>query len=75
MSENCFVRQEASSEIIANVASFCSECYSSISQNETIFYDMQNYRYLCRECKDTLEEQLDENCELIESGNHSLFST
>ncbi len=70
---NCFVKQEATEEIILNVASFCAQCYSEIIKNETIFYDMQNCCYLCESCQEVLAENLDINCEPIDSKGHSLF--
>jgi hypothetical protein len=73
MSGNCFVRQLATSELISNVASFCSECYAEISENETVYYDMQNCRYLCTFCQEKHQEHLDENCEPI-IINSSLFN-
>lgn len=73
MSENCFLRQEATFEIITNVASFCSECYTPIQLKEFIFYDMHNYRYLCEKCQALIDESLDENCEPLDLHNHSLL--
>lgn len=73
MMGNCFVRQEATLEIISNVASFCAECYNEIIKNETIFYDMRNCCYLCEACQKVLEENLDINCEPINLGENSLF--
>jgi hypothetical protein len=72
MSGNCFVKQLATSELISNVASFCSECYSKISKDETVYYDMQNCRYLCNLCQEKYQASLDENCEPLTS-NSSLF--
>lgn len=74
MSENCFLRERASAEIIANVTSVCSVCYRSIVEDEMIFYDMQSYRYLCEVCKNELQERLDENCERLDGDDSSLFS-
>ena len=73
MSENCFVRETASPELIANVVSFCSECYDPIERTDTVFYDMKNYRYLCSRCKEELQERLNENCEIVEQDSSSLF--
>jgi len=73
MIADCFVRQQASIEIIANVTSFCSECYSDIVKDETIFYDMKNCRYICASCQEKLQETLDMNCEPITSGENVLF--
>ncbi len=74
MSKHHFVREEASSELIAHVVSFCSECYNELETNEVIFYDMKNYRYLCATCKELFQEQLN-NGELVKSENYSLFSS
>jgi len=74
MSSNCFVRQEATLEIIENVTNFCSECYDEILEASTIFYDMQNFRYLCASCQNRINESLDKNCELINSDSTSLFN-
>jgi len=71
---NCFVRQEATSEIISNVVSFCANCYDDIVYNQTIFYDMNNYRYLCESCQSELQENIDINCEPLASDNQSLFN-
>ena len=73
MSGNCFVKEQATAKLISNVASFCSECYNEISENETIFYDMQNCRYLCETCQLKYQESLDENCESL-VDNSSLFN-
>jgi hypothetical protein len=73
MSENCFVRQLATAELISNVASFCSECYSTINENETIHYDMKSCRYLCDVCQEKYQESLNENGEYVVS-NSSLFN-
>ena len=73
MSENCFLRQEATLEIISNVTNFCAQCYSDIDENTIIFYDMQNCRYLCEACQEKYQGTLDENCEPLNSSNNSLF--
>jgi len=73
MSSNCFLRQEASSDIIRNVTNFCADCYGSISQNDIIFYDMQKYRYLCQACLEKIQENLDNNCEPLIIEKKSLF--
>jgi len=73
MKKKCFLKQEATVTIIENVASVCSECYSELQVNEVIFYDMQNYCYLCSPCQEVLDLTLDENCEPLESLSISLF--
>lgn len=74
MSENCFLRQKATSEIISSVAGFCAECYTVIQPNETIFYDMQNCRYLCQSCQENIKEKLDEKCEPLNLEHTFLFN-
>lgn len=71
---NCFVRQEATLEIISNVANFCSKCYNDIIHNQIIFYDMKNYCYLCESCQSELQESIDINCEPLTIENNSLFN-
>ena len=73
MSNNCFLQQEATVEILSNVADFCSECYTTIVPQQTIFYDMQNYRFICETCQSLLNQNLDENCDPIENELNSLF--
>jgi len=65
-SEHCFVRQEATTKILEFVSRFCAECYREFSPGESIFYDMQNYRYLCEGCAEELARHLDEACEVAE---------
>lgn len=75
MSENCFLRQKATSDILKNVASFCAECYTSLSEKETIFYDMKHYRYLCFSCQESIQNELMQICESVEivDDNSGLF--
>ena len=75
MSKNGFLRQEATAEIIKNVASFCSECYHPVLEKETIFYDMHTFRYLCSSCQEVLDIQLkEESMRLLDQSNNGLFS-
>ena len=67
MSENCFLREKATENILKNVASFCSECYSSLAENQTIFYDMKHYRYLCSSCQENIQEET--KGELVDSSS------
>jgi len=71
---NCFVRQVATVAIINNVASFCAECYNEITEEDTIFYNMQTCSYLCEACQEALSENLDSNCEPLSSESSLLFS-
>jgi len=74
MSRNGFLKQEATAEIISNVASFCAECYHPVSENETIFYDMHKFRYLCNLCQEEIENQLAEASMRSLDQSSGLFS-
>ena len=73
MSSHCFTTEEATQNILESVTSVCAECYSDISLGDEIHYDMQHYRYLCNFCQESLSAQMNENCELMEEENNSLF--
>jgi hypothetical protein len=73
MSSACFVTQEATKEILLRVTNVCAECYDDIEEGDTIHYDMQNYRYLCKSCQERLCALMNENCEVIEDESAALF--
>ena len=73
MSSACFVTQEATKEILLRVTNVCAECYNDIEEGDTIHYDMQNYRYLCKSCQERLCALMNENCEVIEDESAALF--
>lgn len=73
MSSNCFISQEATSEILLRVTNVCAECYADINTGDTIHYDMQSYRYLCDCCQEKLCAQMNEDCEIVEEELPSLF--
>ena len=73
MSSACFVTQEATEEILLRVTNVCAECYDDIQTGDTIHYDMQNYRYLCKACQEGLCALMNENCEVIEDESAALF--
>ncbi|WP_292656814.1 hypothetical protein [Nitratifractor sp.] len=66
MNSQCFVRQEATPRILQNVSRYCAECYREFTEKETLYYDMQEYRYLCESCAEALDKRLNEACERIE---------
>jgi hypothetical protein len=68
MSSSCFVSQSATEEILLRVTNMCGECYSDILVDDIIHYDMQSYRYLCTSCQETLCEQMNEECDVIEEA-------
>jgi len=73
MGSECFVTQEATSEILLRVTNVCAECYDDIQEGDVIHYDMQNYRYLCKSCQERLCALMNENCEIIEDESAVLF--
>jgi len=73
MSSPCFVTQEATEEILLRVTNVCAECYDDIKEGDTIHYDMQNYRYLCKACQERLCAQMNENCEVVIDESEGLF--
>jgi len=73
MISDCFLEEKASLEILTKVTSFCSECYESISQEETIFYDLKQCRYVCNACQKKIQETLDSNCNPLNTGETGLF--
>jgi len=74
MGSNCFLRQEATPEIISNVVDFCSECYEVIVPSQVIFYDMDNYRFICESCQESVNKQLEKNSESPNTENSPLFN-
>lgn len=48
------ISQEATEELLLRVTSVCAECYDTIKVGDIIHYDMQNYRYLCLKCEESL---------------------
>ena len=69
----CFVTQEATEEILLRVTNVCAQCYSDIHVGDTIYYDMQSYRYLCHSCQEELSEKMNEECEIVEEEPNGLF--
>ena len=73
MNDQCFVAQQSSEKILEFVTRYCTECYREFTVGETIYYDMQTYRYLCRDCAEKLSERMDEQCEIVEEEQAGLF--
>jgi hypothetical protein len=73
MSNECFVTQEATEEILLRVTNVCAECYTDLEAGSTIHYDMQNYRYLCDSCQKELCARMNENCEIVNEEDGGLF--
>jgi len=75
MSVNSFLEERATGNIIKNVASFCSECYSPLLENQIVFYDMQHYRYLCSSCQESITDKSEKSSNLLDNRdeNSGLF--
>lgn len=71
-----FLEELASKKILENVASFCGKCYKEFIEEELIFYDVENYRYLCKNCACCISEELEtkKECTLQECEEPSLFT-
>ncbi|WP_457606171.1 hypothetical protein [Nitratifractor sp.] len=73
MNSQCFVEQTGTEELLERVGRYCAECFSEFVPGERIYYDMNDYRYLCGSCAETLSEKMDERCEIVEDEGGSLF--
>jgi hypothetical protein len=73
MASACFVTQIATPEILLRVTNVCAEWYDDNHEGETIHYDMQNYRYLCKICQERLCALMNEDCEVVEDESTALF--
>ena len=65
MTPNCFITQVATKDILLRVTNVCAECYEDIQEGDTIFYDMQTYRYLCHVCQEVMCDQMNAECEIV----------
>jgi len=72
INDQCFVAQEASSKILLHVTNVCAVCFRDLHEGERVYYDMQEYRYLCESCAQELSEKMNEVCE-IEEEQAGLF--
>ncbi|WP_457603128.1 hypothetical protein [Nitratifractor sp.] len=51
-----FVQQRGNEKIFTCVSRYCAECYRELKEGETLYYDLENYRYLCRDCANRISE-------------------
>ena len=72
MSGQYFLEQVATVKILKQVTEVCAECYSDINIGDRIYYDMQNYRYICSNCSEDIFKEIEKKTETIEEG--SLFA-
>jgi len=61
-----FLEELVSKKILENVTKYCSKCYAELSENEKIYYDMQECNYLCFKCAYEKSQQMQKQMELIE---------
>jgi len=66
--DQCFVAQTADAKILLHVTNVCGECYRDLHEGEPIYYDLQEYRYLCETCAEDLSERMNEACEIEDEG-------
>jgi hypothetical protein len=71
MSAKCFVDQVATEDILQRVTSVCAECYDELEVGVYIYYDLQNYRYLCHSC---YNNQLIEVESTVDDDRDGLFA-
>ncbi len=67
-----FIEQEATKHLLECVSSYCSLCYTTLSEGENIYYDTDNYRYLCYECAKELAEQKEIESKMAQEEEESL---
>jgi cold shock CspA family protein len=72
INDQCFVAERATANILLHVTNVCGMCYHDLHEGEAVYYDMQEYRYLCENCAAILSEQMNEACE-IEEEQAGLF--
>ncbi len=65
INQDIFLEQNANSKILENVTKFCSRCYNEFKENDFIYYDIENFRYLCGECACCISEELQTSQECL----------
>ncbi len=60
------LQQEATPIILKNVSQYCAKCYQEFKESDTLYYDMQEYCYLCKECAKKRQQKLNDICKSIE---------
>ena len=66
MSGQYFVEQTATTDILKQVTNVCAECYDEIDIDDKIYYDMQNYRYICKDCYEEELQTIEKHIEIID---------
>ena len=65
INKEIFLEQNADSKILNNVTKYCNECYKEFEENEFIYFDVDNYRYLCNQCACCISEELETKQECL----------
>ena len=75
INKDIFLEQNADDKILQNVTKFCSNCYKEFEKGEYIYYDVENFRYLCLECTCCISEEMQtqQECLLDECEEPTLF--
>ena len=75
INQELFLQQSANKNILENVTKYCSRCYKEFSEGDFIYYDLENIRYLCKECACCISEELQTNseCDITECQSPQLF--
>lgn len=69
----CFTQTEATQDLLLRVTNVCSVCYDDLKIGDTIYYDLQKYRFLCECCCKKLSSQMDEACQVVREEDEGLF--
>jgi hypothetical protein len=63
-----FVEQIATTKILKQVTTVCAECYSGVMIDDKIYYDMERYRYICKDCYKGIIKSIESKREIIEES-------
>ena len=72
-SSPCFIRENATKEILLRVTNVCGKCYGDLHVGDEIYYDIRHCRYLCQACQEALSKRMNDRCETREEEDKVLF--
>jgi len=74
INKDIFLEQNADKKILENVTKYCTRCFNEFKEDEFIYYNVENFNYLCSDCACCISEELEtkEEC-LMECEEPSLF--
>jgi len=77
INKDIFLEENADKKILNNVTKYCTNCYKEFQENEFVYYDIENFRYLCQRCACCISEEIETNQECLldecEEQGGSLF--